>query len=231
MMCYHTANPGKIELIDELPNMRVLFEGDPYYHVSGFTRPLLPITSNAQPDAIIPGQWKLLPYWVKTETEAQRYANTLNAESESIFQKASYKPYIGRQRGLLWVRGFYEPHKNVHTGAQENYFVQHAREKLFTLGIVIAPWTNQDTGEIVQTFSVITTKANALLQEIHNEKKRMPLIIDATDRDAWMNVRDTSQIASLMKPYPGALKGHKIKVRVTADRSGTTNRPDIHLPD
>ena len=45
------------------------------------------------------------------------------------------------------------------------------------------PWTDKATGEYVETFAIVTTQANALMQQIHNSKKRMPTIL--TDDLAW----------------------------------------------
>lgn len=228
-MCYHVSTYGSTDLRVKLPDYNVEYDNDQMYHVSGFTRPFLPITLNTRQDAVIGAQWKLLPFWVKNDEQAKKYANTLNAESESVFEKASYKNYIKKYRGLLWVDGFYEPHKNEKTGAAENYYIYTPEKGLFTLGVVIAPWTNQDTGEIINTFSVITTKANTLLENIHNEKKRMPLVISENERDDWLNAGSKEEIERIMQPYNGELNAHKV-YRVTADRTGDTNRPDIQDP-
>ena len=228
-MCYHVSIRGSQYLKLELPDYRVDYQNDPIYHVSGFTRPFLPVTLNTEQDAVVSAQWKLLPFWVKNEEQAKKYANTLNAESESIFEKASYKNYIGKYRGLLWVDGFYEPHKNEKTGASENYYIYTPNKGLFTIGVVVAPWANQDTGEIINTFSVITTEANPLLAKIHNEKKRMPLLIGENERDAWLNANNKGEIERIMHPYSGELNAHKV-YRVTADRTGDTNRPEIQDP-
>ena len=45
------------------------------------------------------------------------------------------------------------------------------------------PWTDRATGEYVETFAVVTTKANALMEQIHNSKMRMPTILN--DDLAW----------------------------------------------
>lgn len=213
-------------MLEELPGYHVDYKGDQYYHVSSFTRPFLPVTLNKNPRTVEAAQWKLLPFWVKTEAEAKKYANTCNAESESIFEKASYKHYINKSRGLLWVDGFYEPHKSKVTGKSENYYIYLPEKRIFSIGIVVAPWTNQETGEIINTFSVLTTKANELLTEIHNEKERMPLIIAPDDRDEWLAADGKESIQHYFKPFNGLLEAHKV-YRVTADRTGDTNRPDI----
>ncbi|QBQ41096.1 SOS response-associated peptidase [Sphingobacterium psychroaquaticum] len=228
-MCYHTANPGKGELKKQFPTMQIGYNSDQIYHVSGFARPFLPVTINNNSDAIVSARWKLIPFWVKTETDAAKYANTLNAEGESIFEKASYKHAIGKTRGLLYVNGFYEPHKVKGQKETDNYYIYAPQKEIFTLGIVYTNFTDQDTGDTYPTFSIITTPANALLEEIHNEKKRMPLIIPSAERDAWLFAEGKAEIQRLIKPYNGELGSHKV-YRVTGARGEDTNRPDIQDP-
>lgn len=225
-MCYHTSTPSKEKLVEQLPEYAINYDVEPYYHVSGFTRPFLPVSINTNYRTVESAQWKLLPFWVKTEEEAKKYANTCNAESESIFEKASYKNYIKKYRGLLWVDGFYEPHKVKGKKETENYYIYQPEKRIFSIGIVVAPWTNQETGEVINTFSVLTTKANELLEEIHNEKKRMPLIIPPDQRDAWFDAKEVNEIKKFFVPFRGLLSAHRVE-RVTADRSGNTNRADI----
>lgn len=119
-MCYHTSTPSTAQLIKEFKNLQVHYQHEEIFHVTGFTRPYLPVTLNADPSSIVPARWKLIPFWVKTEDDAAKYTNTLNAESESIFEKASYKNYILKNRDLLYVNGFYEQHKVAGQKETEN---------------------------------------------------------------------------------------------------------------
>lgn len=228
-MCYHVGSPSKKDLKVKLPKKQIRYQGDEIFHVSGFARPYLPVTLNSNVDVVESARWKLLPFWVKTEQEAAKYANTLNAESESIFEKASYKNYITKNRGLLYVSGFYEPHKVKGVKETENYFIYTPDHSILTLGIVYSNFTDQETGETYPTFTIITTKANPLLEEIHNEKKRMPLIISEADRDAWLFAEGKEEIQSLMKPYSHELGSHQV-FRVTGARREETNVPDIQKP-
>ncbi len=224
-MCYHTSTPSTKQLVDALQGKTVHYQNEEIFHVSGFTRPYLPVTLNEDQDSVVPARWKLIPYWVKTEQDAAKYANTLNAESESIFEKASYKHSILKTRGLLYVNGFYEPHKVAGQKDTENYYIYTPTKEIFTLGIVYANFKDYETNNIYPTFSIITTAANPLLEEIHNEKKRMPLIIPPSNRDAWLKATKKEDIQQLMIPYEGDLGAHKV-FRVTGAKSDT-NRPDI----
>lgn len=228
-MCYHTATPSKKQLKKAFADKEIAYAGEEIFHVSGFVRPTLPVTLNENPTFIEGARWKLLPFWVKTEADAAKYANTLNADADSIFEKASYKNYIGKTRGLLYVSGFYEPHQVKGEKESQNYFIYKPAHEIFTLGIVYAPWKSQETGEFFNTFSIITTEANELLEEIHNVKKRMPLIIGSDDREGWLNAQDQEEVERYFKPYAGELDAHQV-YRVTAARGEDTNKKEIQNP-
>ncbi|KAA5532629.1 SOS response-associated peptidase [Taibaiella lutea] len=227
-MCYHVSTPKKAKLEAKAREENLVIQGEfeQYYHVSGFARPYLPVTINTEPTVIQPAQWKLIPHWVANEEGAKKYSNTLNAESTGIFDKASYKPYIQKFRGLLWIDGFYEPHKVEGKKETENYYLYRPNNEIFTLGIVYSPWINKDTGELTHTIAVITTHANELLAEIHNEKKRMPLVISESDREGWLHAKTRPEIESFMQPAGNDyLLGHKITARVTSGKQ------DFNIPE
>jgi len=46
------------------------------------------------------------------------------------------------------------------------------REYFYMAGIWQA-WTDTETGECVETFAIVTTAANRLMEQVHNSKKRM----------------------------------------------------------
>lgn len=222
-MCYHTATPDAAQLRKTFKDMTVLYDQPEIFHVSGFTRPTLPVTLNNDIDSIVPARWKLIPFWVKDEAAADKYANTLNARNDDIFEKASYKNAIGKYRGLLYVKGFFEPHATDGKKNDQTYFIQDPSSDIFTLGVVWSPWKDYNT------FSIITTEANEQMAEIHNVGKRMPLIIPPDLRDNWMLAEGREEIESLMVPYAGELKAHQT-FRVTSARGVDTNRPEVQKP-
>src|SRR5690606_30585249 len=101
IMCYHSSHPNEKQIRKQYKSLAVEYSQDEIFHISGFTRPYLPVLLNDQTNTVREARWKLIPFWVKDEEGAAKYANTLNAEGESIFTKASYRPYIGKNRGLL----------------------------------------------------------------------------------------------------------------------------------
>ncbi|NQD71639.1 SOS response-associated peptidase [Sphingobacterium shayense] len=219
-MCYHASTPKTELLRDIIKGMTVQNGFKTIYHVSGFTRPFLPVTLNNDIDSIVSARWKLIPSWIKSEEAAEKSGNTLNARSEEIFERSSYKNAITRQRGLLYVQGFFEPHATDGKNNDETYYIQDPTSPIFTLGVVWSRWQNYNT------FSIITTPANTQMEEIHNVGKRMPLIIPEIKRHNWLLADGRDEIESLMVPYEGQLQTHRT-FRVTSARGIDTNIPSI----
>lgn len=48
------------------------------------------------------------------------------------------------------------------------------------------PWTDQETGETIDTFAIVTTKANDKMEQVHNSKKRMPTILTDDLASKWL---------------------------------------------
>lgn len=176
------------------------FEND-YFLVSGFAHPKLPIIKQGKIEL---SEWGLIPSFAYSdEMAADIREKTLNARSDTIHEKRSYKSSINNQRAILVVDGFFEWR---HEGSTKiPYYIFPKDNTAFNLGCIYNQWTNKITGEIVDTFSIITTDANPMMAIIHNSKKRMPLILSKSDISTWINPeKDMNVINSLMKPYPEA---------------------------
>jgi putative SOS response-associated peptidase YedK len=150
--------------------------------ISGFDKPLLPILilqTNYQLDTY---NWGLIPEWAAFD---EKFAlSTLNAREETLLIKPSFKDFIDSQRGILPVHGFYEWQ---HVGKQKiKHLITHANQPLLNIGVVYHRFVNQEKREI-KTFSIITQKANLLMEKIHNTKKRMPLMIPNGEEEIWLS--------------------------------------------
>lgn len=150
-------------------------------NISGFTRPPWPLITQEGGDRITTGQWGLIPHWVKEEKQAADISlKTLNARSETIREKPSFKYSVKSRRCLIPVSGFYEPHH--HEGKSYPFYLTRENGGVFTLAGLTASWR----GNI--TFSVITAPANSLLAKVHNKKKRMPVVFfDRDEERAWLD--------------------------------------------
>lgn len=179
----------------------VLEELPTYYFVSGFSHPLLPIVKH---DGIFLFEWGLIPFWTKDNITAKDIqTKTLNAVGETVFEKPSFRKSIASQRCLLGVNGFYE--WRDFNKAKYPHLIQTKSNEIFSLGCIYESWVDKSTGEIRNTFSILTTPANPLMEKIHNLKKRMPLILKQEDEQKWIEPSlTTEQIKELIKPYDEA---------------------------
>ena len=190
---YYASKPAvkqKKVILPELPF---------HYLVSGFSHPSLPVISA---DGLSLLDWGLIPAWVKDQETANDISSkTLNAVGETVFEKPSFRKSIATRRCLFPVSGFYEWRE--FKGVKYPYYIQLAESDYFSLGSLYDTWINPQTGEIKNTFSIITTPANPLMEKIHNLKKRMPLILSPDDEMKWIDPGlKTDQIKELIKPFP-----------------------------
>lgn len=92
-------------------------------------------------------------------------------------------------------------------------------------------WTDKQSGEIFNTYSIITTIANTLLQKIHNVKQRMPVILNPDKEYLWLDSDlKTDDIKSLMTSYDSdEMKAYTIGKQISS-KSDNTNDENILTP-
>ena len=158
----------------------------PVYHANGFSFLPMPVITSNHPSVIQFFHWGFIPSWIKTKKEADDIkTQTLNARSETVFQKPSFRSSIKSNRCLIPADGFFE-WMDFNEKKYPHYIFLKDHE-LFCFAGVFSDWIDKETGEMIQTFSILTTEANATLQRIHNIKKRMPVILDPIQYKDWLN--------------------------------------------
>jgi putative SOS response-associated peptidase YedK len=161
---------------------------------SGFEYSGWPIIKiSAQDFTIENAHWELIAPWVKNTKEAEagrEKFNTLNATCERLLESKLYKPAALNYRCLVPSTGFFEWRHYKPTGAKKDiaypYYISLATQSLFYMAGIYQPWTDKETGETMDTFSIVTTKANGLMEQIHNKKKRMPTILNEAQANEWL---------------------------------------------
>ena len=193
--------------------LRSEFSG--YYHTSGFGHSKLAVICSKQNTIDLKlCTWGLIPNWTKDEKFARQIWNrTINARGESIFEKPSFKMAAHKGRCILPLNGFFEHHHK--NGRTFPYYIQASNKKRILIGAIKDSWTNKNTGEIIDSFSIVTTEGNALLRTIHNNPKlegpRMPLILNEKDSAQWLN-GDNKDARALLKPNQSIdLQAHTVQ--------------------
>jgi putative SOS response-associated peptidase YedK len=202
----------------------------PSYYYHAFSLPEIPAVCSGIPSEIHLLRWGLIPSWIKNTDDANaiRY-KTFNARSESIDKKPSFSQSFRSKRCLIPVKGFFEWQ---HSGNEKiPWYIYHSENEILSIAGLYDEWIADTTGEIFSTFSIVTTDANDMMAEIHNSKKRMPVILDKSGETLWINLSTPhTDVLNLLKPCPsGILKAHTISQLVN-DRSADRNTPEVILP-
>lgn len=168
--------------------------------VSGFSLPKVPVIKLESPESIDAISWGLIPFWVKNAQQAADICTkTLNAKAETLLEKPSFRHTLKSQRCLLLTNGFYEWQ---HLGKIKiPYFISLKDDIAMPMAGLYDSWTNHNTGEVVESFTIVTTAANALMEKIHNTKKRMPVIFTHETERCWIDPDlSTERALSLLVP-------------------------------
>jgi putative SOS response-associated peptidase YedK len=157
---------------------------------NAFQFPKTPVITNLNPDLIQMFQWGLIPHWAKND-EIKK--NTLNARVETIHEKPSFK-YALQNRCLIIADGFFEwqwlDPKGKH---KQKYIINFPDNQLFAFAGLYNTWADPSTGEMINTYTILTTAANELMSIIHNSKKRMPIILNPEDENLWLSGEELQQ--------------------------------------
>ncbi len=124
----------------------------------------------------------------------------INARSETLEEKPTFKRILHSNRCLIPASGFYE-WKSI-DGKKEKYLIRSAENSLIYMAGLYNNFTD-NAGIPYTAFVIITTDANAQMAEIHS---RMPLILSPSFAASWINKTDNIQeISGLLKAYSGQL--------------------------
>lgn len=125
-------------------------------------------------------RWGFIPGFVKDEKE---FPLLINARSETVSEKASFRNAIRRRRCLFLADGFYEWQKLDEKGRKKQPFlIRRPMQGPIALAGIWEGWQSANGSEI-ETAAILTTSANAMLAAIHD---RMPVIVEPRDFDAWL---------------------------------------------
>ncbi len=141
-------------------------------------------------------RWGLVPGWAKDIEIGNRL---INARSETIMEKPSFKNAFARRRCLILADGFYEWKKPAVKGAtsQPYYFFLEDRQP-FALAGIWEIWHAPDGGEL-WSGAIITCDANDVVKPVH---ERMPIVLDKHQMFDWLQDRPQKELVGMMQPYP-----------------------------
>lgn len=227
-MCFHNSLSKKAQEVANRFNAQSEINFEPIFYASGFSYPLWPVITSEEPDKLRMYRWGLIPHWVKEESQAKEIRTmTLNAKSETVFEKPSFKFSIRKKRCLIPSTGFFE--WQDFNKKKYPYFIRLKEMEIFAFAGIYTSWTDKTSGEIVHTFSILTTEANPLMARIHNMKKRMPVILKKENERDWINDDLTDdQIKSFFPAIDDRMmQAYTISKRITS-RTVNPNVPEVN---
>lgn len=166
-------------------------------------------------------RWGLVPSWSKDEAIATK---AINARGESVAEKPSFRAAFRRRRCIVPVNGFFE--WQTVAGDKQPFYIHPVEGEFFGLAGLWERWTRPSDGESLDTFTIVTTTANAAMRPLHD---RMPVILAPTDYAAWLSA-DTAadQAQVLIQPFPEAmLAAYPVSTAVGNVRN---DRPELIRP-
>ena len=149
--------------------------------------------SSAEPELVI-GQWGLIPWFAKMPKLTY---STNNARSEELGSKATFKhPWTQGKRCIIPALSFDEP--NWETGGNTWWQFRRADGALWGLAGLWNAWTDKTTGEVVESYTMLTLNADAcpLMRRMHKpdpkmgsdqQDKRSVVPIESDDADRWLH--------------------------------------------
>ncbi len=166
-------------------------------------------------------KWGLVPSWSKDPSIGNKM---INARSETISEKPSFRNAFKKRRCLVIADGFYEWQKREKS--KYPFYISLKSSKPFGFAGLNERWTSP-SGEELNTCTIITCQPNSLLLSIHN---RMPVIVKKEDEDLWLNCENSedSRINDILKPYDSdLLEAFEVSKFVN---SPANNSPDCIKP-
>ena len=158
-------------------------------------------------------KWGLVPSWAKDPAIGSRM---INARSETVAEKPSFRSAIKHRRCLIPSSGFYEW---LREGTSKTPYYLHLKDgSPMVYAGLWESWKSPE-GEVVESCSILTTEANSLIAAIHD---RMPVILHPSEYPFWLNrdMVDPQKLIRLYQPYPADLiEMHQVSQMVNSARN------------
>ena len=155
-------------------------------------------------------RWGLIPFWAK---DAKAGYKMINARAETIADKPAFREPFQSRRCLIPADGFYEWAQ--YSKGKSPFCFTLVNDSVFAFAGIWDRWINPER-ELVETCSIITTSANALVSAIHD---RMPVILERENYDIWLDpgFRKVEPLLDLLMPYrTDSMRQQRVSTRVNS---------------
>jgi putative SOS response-associated peptidase YedK len=160
-------------------------------------------------------RWGLIPSWSKDPSIATKL---INARSETVAEKPSFRSAFKKRRCLIVADGFYEWQRTE--GKKQPFRFQLQDKQPFGFAGLWEQWQSP-SGEEIHTCTILTTAANELMAPIHD---RMPVILKPEDYDLWLDpqAQDPKMLQPLLQPFSTeAMTAYPVSTIVNSPKNNT----------
>jgi putative SOS response-associated peptidase YedK len=175
------------------------------------------VVTNEHPQHLQAYNWGLIPHWAD---EAKMTGKLINARSESISSKPSFRIPIRHKRCLVLADSFYE--WKPYGKKKLPYRIMMKNDQLMVMAGIWDVW--KQGNEVIKTFSILTTLPNKEMETIHN---RMPVIFpERALQKKWLEDISLSEVLGMMQ----TLKDNSLKFYQVSDKlnSVEANSEELH---
>jgi len=199
------------------------FEILPSFNIAPQTfQPVVRLSSETGERELASMRWGLIPFWAR---ESKVAYNTINAKAETLSTSPAFREALKRRRCVIPLDGFYE-WQPISPKEKQPFAVGLKGGRMFGVAGLWDQWKDRSTGHSLETFTIITTDPNPLMEPFHN---RMPVIMKPVDYERWMAPADPARLpVDLLRPYPEEeMEAWKVAKAVGNVRN---NNPELIAP-
>lgn len=194
-MCGRFAQFASGELLES--HFQASYEGERLparYNVAPGT-PILICRADGRGRRLLPVHWGLIPSWAKDRKVGYR---TINARAETVAEKPAFRAAFKRRRCLIPADGFYEWQSGA--DGKQPFFVRRRDGRPLAFAGLWEHWTDPETGEPLESATIIVTQASAQLHRIH---ERMPVILQPSRYGTWLDPQNLARkpLQQLLQPF------------------------------
>jgi len=175
------------------------FKQTPRYNIAPSQMSAVVTSDNGSGNKLQSMKWGLIPHWAK---DASIGFKLINARSETVREKPSFRDAFKKKRCLVPVTGFYEWQKQEEGKIKQPFYItastngnDNGESEIFSFAGLWSVWKDPN-GEEILSYNILTTEPNGLMEPIH---KRMPVILRKDDESKWLDT--SSELESLVKLF------------------------------
>jgi putative SOS response-associated peptidase YedK len=161
---------------------------------------------------LAPLRWGLVPPWAD---DLKAGARMINARAETVATSPAFRAAFRARRCLVPASQFYEWTKTE--TPKRPFLFRCGDAAAFLMAGLWETWTDKATGEVVETYTIVTTGANDAVRPVHD---RMPVILARPEWTAWLDPanRDAAALTRMLRPWSGPMEAREITTSINDAR-------------